>query len=103
MEQAILALLGVSITLTFYLDRGRRADLAQLRAETRADFAQLREETRADFAQLREETRADFAQLREETRAGFAQLTEIVLDLCRRVGQLEGRTEARESPAQPSP
>lgn len=81
MEQAILALLGVSITLTLYLDRGRRADIAQLRQETHAGFAQLR----------------------QETHAGFAQLTEVVMDLCRRVGRLEGRAEAAETSDQASP
>jgi hypothetical protein len=81
MEQAILALLGVIITLMLYLDRGRRADLAQLRTETRADLAQLR----------------------EETQAGFAQLTKVVMDLCRWVGRLEGRAETVESPTQASP
>ncbi len=43
MDQAILALLGVIITLMLYLDRGRRADLAQLREETQRGFAQLTE------------------------------------------------------------
>ena len=70
MDQAIIALLGVSITLTLYLDRGRRADIAQLR---------------------------------QEMHAGFAQLTEVVMDLCGRVGRLEGRAEAAETSAQASP
>ena len=43
MDQAILALLGVSITLMLYLDRGRRADIALLREETQRGFAQLTE------------------------------------------------------------
>lgn len=88
MEQAIIALLGVSITLTLYLDRGRRADLAQLRTEMRADLAQLREETQAGFAQLH---------------GRIDKLTEVVMDLCRRVGRLEGRAETTESPTQASP
>lgn len=41
MDQAILALLGVIITLMLYLDRGRRADLALLRQETQKGFAHL--------------------------------------------------------------
>ncbi|WP_419848781.1 hypothetical protein [Candidatus Poriferisocius sp.] len=88
MEQAIIALLGVSITLTLYLDRGRRADLAQLRTEMRADLAQLREETQAGFAQLH---------------GRIDKLTKVVMDLCRRVGRLEGRAETAESPTQASP
>ena len=43
MDQAILALLGVSITLMLYLDRGRRADIALLREETQRGFARLTE------------------------------------------------------------
>ncbi len=41
MEQVIIALLGVSITLILYLDRCRRADIAQLRQVTQDGFAQF--------------------------------------------------------------
>ena len=44
MEQAILALLGITITLILYLDRGRRADDAQFRRDMNEGFAQLRDE-----------------------------------------------------------
>ncbi len=97
MEQAILALLGVVITLILYLDRARRSDIAQLRTEMRDGLA----EVRADNAQLRTEMRADNAQLRTEMNDGFKRvyqridkLTDTVMDLCRRVGRLEGRVEA---------
>lgn len=77
MEQVIIALLGVSITLTLYLDRCRRGDLAQLRQVTHDGFAQLH--------------------------GRIDKLTEVVMDLCRRVGRLEGRAEAAETSAQASP
>ena len=102
MEQAILALLGISITLTLYLDRGRRADLAQLRTETNEGFAQLRSEVHDGL----KEVRAENAKLRDDMNQGFKQvhtridkLTDTVMDLCRRVGRLEGRAEA----SQPKP
>ncbi|MCY4433544.1 MAG: hypothetical protein OXE45_07715 [bacterium] len=103
MDQAILALLGVIITLILYLDRGRRADIAQLRKEMQAGFAKLREEMQAGFAKLREETHQGDARLREEMQRGFAQLTEMIMDLVSRVGRLEGRAEAVATPTEPSP
>ena len=80
MDQAIIALLRVIITLTLYLDRGRRADLAQLRQEVHQGDAQLR----------------------EEMQRGFAHLTEMIMDLVNRVGRLEGRAKATSTPTQPS-
>jgi len=108
-DQAILALLGVIITLMLYLDRSRRADTALLRQETQAGLAQM--ETRMDkgLAQVREEVRLGDTQTREEMQRGFAylheridKLTEAVLDLARRVGRLEGRAEAASVSAQTS-
>ncbi len=87
MDQAILALLGVIITLMLYLDRGRRADIAQLRQEVHQGEARLREEMQRGFAYLHE--RID-------------KLTEVVMDLVNRVGRLEGRAEATSTPTQPS-
>ena len=80
MDQAIIALLGVIITLMLYLDRGRRADLAQLRQEVHHGDARLR----------------------EEMQRGFAHLTDMIMDLVNRVGRLEGRTDTSATPAQPS-
>ncbi|MCY3860439.1 MAG: hypothetical protein OXG67_00525 [bacterium] len=120
MDQTILALLGVIITLMLYLDRGRRADLALHRKETQRGFAQvaeaiqsgdtqLREEIKNGDTQLREEIKNGDAQLREEMHRGFAhlheridKLTEVVMDLVRRVGRLEGRADAEAASAQPS-
>ncbi|MCY3960518.1 MAG: hypothetical protein OXG34_02465 [bacterium] len=131
MDQTILALLGVIITLMLYLDRGRRADLALHRKETQRGFAQvaeaiqsgdtqlreeikngdtqLREEIKNGDAQLREEIKNGDTQLREEMHRGFAhlheridKLTEVVMDLVRRVGRLEGRADAEAASAQPS-
>lgn len=106
MEQAILALLGIGITLTLYLDRGRRADIALLRA----DNAKLRDDMHDGFKELRTEVRADNAQLRGEVHDGFKRvhnrldkLTNVVMDLCRRVGRLEGRAEALQSNPDASP
>ena len=100
MEQAILITLGIIISLMLYLDRGRRVDNTKLRDDMNRGF----EEARADNAKLREEARADNAKLREEVHEGFKwvhnrldKLTDVVMDLCRRVGRLEGRAEALES------
>ena len=123
MEQAILALLGISITLTLYLDRGRRADVALLRSdnaqlrrdmesgfkEARADNAKLRQDVRDSNAQIREEMRDGNTQIRKEMNDGLKQvhsrldkLTDVVMDLCRRVGRLEGRIEASDPKADTS-
>ena len=127
MEQAILAMLGIIITLMLYLDRGRRADDAQIRrdmnensaqvreemrdanAQIRRDMnensAQVREEMRENNAQIRQEMSENNAQIRQEMNDGFKQvhsrldkLTDIVMDLCRRMGRLEGRAESKEVP-----
>lgn len=99
MDQAILALLGVIITLMLYLDRGRRADIALLRQEVHQGDARLREEMQAGLAQLREEMQRGFAHLHER----IDKLTEVVMDLVRRVSRLEGRADTEATPAQPSP
>ena len=109
MDQTILALLGVIITLMLYLDRGRRADLALHRKETQRGFAQVAEAIQSGDTQLREEIKNGDTQLREEMHRGFAhlheridKLTEVVMDLVRRVGRLEGRADAEAASAQPS-
>ncbi|MCY4163625.1 MAG: hypothetical protein OXE93_05350 [bacterium] len=130
MEQAILALLGVNITLMLYLDRGRRADIAQLRQETQAALARLEDklETKIDnglsqleskmsqleskmdtkleqletkMSQLESKMDTKLKQLETKMDTGFNRvnaridyLTEVVMDLARRVGRLEGRAEA---------
>ncbi|MCY4272099.1 MAG: hypothetical protein OXF00_05595 [bacterium] len=90
MDQAIIALLGVIITLMLYLDRGRRADIAQLRQETQSGLAQMGERLDNGLNQTREEMQRGFAYLHKR----IDKLTEAVLDLARRVGRLEGRAEA---------
>lgn len=108
MEQAILAMLGLIITLMLYLDRGRRADDAQIRADMNEGFAQIRADMHEGDAQIRTEmnngiaeARAENAKLRDDMKDGFKQivsrldkLTDVVMDLCRRVGRLEGKAEA---------
>ena len=104
MEQAILAMLGIIITLMLYLDRGRRADDAQIRRDMNENNAQLRKEMNDGTAQIRKEMRDGSAQIRQEIQDGLKQvhnrldkLTDVVMDLCRRVGRLEGRAEALDS------
>ena len=104
MEQAILAMLGIIITLMLYLDRGRRADDAQIRKDMNENNAQIRKELSDGLAQTRSETNNGLAQLRSETTDGFKQvhnrldkLTDVVMDLCRRVGRLEDRAEVWET------
>ncbi len=111
MEQAILALLGISITLTLYLDRGRRTDNAKLRQDMNNGNTQLRQELNDGNSQVRQEmrdglkaVRAENAKLRDDMNDGFKhihsrldKLTDIVMDLCHRIGRLEGRAEAMES------
>lgn len=53
MEQAILALLGITITLMLYLDRSRRANDTQFRKEMNEGFAQLRDEIRKGVLAVR--------------------------------------------------
>ncbi|MDE0115839.1 MAG: hypothetical protein OXT07_04390 [bacterium] len=118
MEQAILAMLGIIITLMLYLDRGRRADDAMIRKDMNDGNAQIRKElndglkaVRAENAQFRQDMNDGNARLRQDMNDGNAQLrqdmndsfkqvhsrldklTDIVMDLCRRVGRLEGRGE----------
>ena len=100
MEQAIIVLLGIIITLMLYLDRGRRADDAQLRKDLNDGMKELR----AENAQLRQDMNDGNAQLRQDMNNGFKQvhsrldkLTDVVMELCRRVGWLEGRAEASAS------
>ena len=96
MEPAILGVLAIMLTVMLYLDRTRRADIGDMRA----DHAGLREEMNANTAALREEMNANTAALREEMNAGFArtearidQLTTAVINLAESLGQVKGRTE----------
>ena len=91
-----------------------RAENAKTREEARADNAQLRtdmhsgfQDIRAENAKTREEARADNAQLRTDMDTGFNRicerldkLTDVVMDLCRRVGRLEGKAEGSTNPDQ---
>ena len=82
MEQAIIALVSLSLTLTIYLDRTRRVDMA-------AGFARL--DGRID--DLRTEMDGHIDDLRKEMTAGFAAQTTALVDLAQSVGRVEGRTE----------
>ena len=85
MEPAILGVLAIMLTVMLYLDRTRRADIGDMRA----DHAGLREEMNANTAALREEMNAGFAR----TEARIDQLTTAVINLTESLGQVKGRTE----------
>ena len=118
MEAAILGVLAIMLTVMLYLDRTRRADIGDMRADhagLRADmstetatlrkemndgFAALRKEMNDGFAALRKEMNDGFAALREEIRTSSArtdtridQLTTAVINLAESLGQVKGRTE----------
>ena len=118
MEAAILGVLALMLTVMLYLDRTRRADIgdmradhAGLRADTSAETAALRKEMNENTAALRKEMNentaalrkemnANTAALRKEMNAGFArtearidQLTTAVINLAESLGQVKGRTE----------
>ena len=82
MEQAIIALVSVSLTLTIYLDRTRRVDMA-------AGFARLD----GRINDVRTEMNGRIDDLRTEMTAGFAAQTTALVDLAQSVGRVEGRTE----------
>ena len=82
MEQAIIALVSVSLTLTIYLDRTRRVDMA-------AGFARLD----GRINDVRTEMDGHIDDLRKEMTAGFAAQTTALVDLAQSVGRVEGRTE----------
>lgn len=98
MEQAILAMLGIVITLILYLDRGRRADIALLRS----DNAQLRRDMEAGFKESRSELKGDMETGFKRIDKRLDKLTDVVMDLCRRVGRLEGRIDVAETPDNPA-
>ena len=82
MEQAIIALVSLSLTLTIYLDRTRRVDMA-------AGFARLD----GRINDVRTEMNGRIDDLRKEMTAGFAAQTTALVDLAQSVGRVEGRTE----------
>ncbi|MCY3578072.1 MAG: hypothetical protein OXH53_12225 [bacterium] len=98
MEQAILAMLGIIITLMLYLDRGRRTDIALLRN----DNAQLRRDMETGFKESRSEFKRDMETGFKHVNNRLDKLTDVVMDLCRRVGRLEGRIEASDPKADTS-
>ena len=100
MESAILGVLALMLTVMLYLNRSRRADTRDLRADMTSEFATLRADMKTEIATLRKEMNDGFAVLREELRASSArsdtridQLTTAVLNLAESLGQVKGRTE----------
>ena len=81
MEPAILGVLAIMLTVMLYLDRTRRADIgdmradhAGLRADMSAEIAALRKDMNDGFAALRNEMSANTAALRDEMNANTAAL-----------------------------
>ncbi|WP_419928061.1 hypothetical protein [Candidatus Poriferisocius sp.] len=95
-------MLGISITLTLYLDRGRRADIAQLRADLNENAALLRRDMETGFKESRSELKGDMETGFKRIDKRLDKLTDVVMDLCRRVGRLEGRIEASDPKADTS-
>ncbi|MCY4102514.1 MAG: hypothetical protein OXG55_04485 [bacterium] len=111
MEPAVLALVGLTLTVVIHLDRSRdkamqkgfnalAGALNQLRTETTENDDKLRAEMQTGFAanatalnQLRTETTENDDKLRAEMQTGFAANATALLELARNVGRVEGRTE----------
>ena len=104
METAVLALVGLTLTVMIHLDRSRGkamqngfAELAsalnQLRTEMTENNDKLRTEMTDNNHRLRAEMTENNDKLRAETQAGFAANATALLELARNVGRVEGRTE----------
>ena len=85
MEPAILGVLAIMLTVMLYLDRTRRADIgdmradhAGLRADMSAEIAALRKDMNDGFAALRNEMSANTAALRDEMSANTAALRDEI-------------------------
>ena len=85
MEPAILGVLAIMLTVMLYLDRTRRADIgdmradhAGLRADMSAEIAALRKDMNDGFAALRNEMSANTAALRDEMNANTAALRDEI-------------------------
>ena len=76
-------ILTVMLTVMIYLDRSRRAEMAELRAELRAGMAELRAEMVSGFDRVEKR----FLQMDER----FLQLTGMVVGFAEDVGELKGR------------
>ena len=104
MEPAVLALVGLTLTVVIHLDRSRdkamqkgfnalAGALNQLRTETTGALNQLRTETTGALNQLRTDMTENDDKLRAEMQTGFAANATALLELARNVGRVEGRTE----------
>ena len=72
MEAAILGVLALMMTVMLYLDRSRRADTRDLRADTTSEFVTLRADMKTESATLRADMRTEITTLRKEMNDGFA-------------------------------
>jgi len=111
MEQAVLALVGLTLTVTgltltvmIHLDRSRGRTmqdgftaLAGALNQLRADMTENDDKLRAEMTENDDKLRADMTEnddkLRAEMQAGFAANATALLELARNVGRVEGRTE----------
>ena len=85
MEQAIISLVSLSVAVTLYLDRGRRADFRQL--EGRLEKLDKR------FARLEKKLEKRISDSAARTDARINDLNRSVIELAQSVGRTEGRTE----------
>ena len=80
MEPAIISILALMLTVMLYLDRGRRNDTRDLRAEMNTQFSALRKEIADGNASLRKEMNAGFARSDERLEAQIAALRAEMAD-----------------------
>ena len=92
MEQAIISLVSLAVAVTFYLDRGRRADLRRLEGQLDKRFDKIDE--RFDKIDERFETvEQKINDSAARTDARINDLNRSVIELAQSVGRVEGRTE----------
>lgn len=106
MDQAVIALVGLTLMVMIHLDRSRgkamrdgfealASAMNQLRVDLTGAVNQLRAETTSAVNQLRAQTTEANDKLRAEMQQGFAANATALLELARNVGRVEGRTETQ--------
>ncbi len=100
MEQAIIALVSLSVAVTFYLDRGRRAAGETLEDKLDERFGKLEQTVDKRFDKVDERFATVEQNLEEKigysaarTDARINDLNRSVIGLAQSVGRAEGRTE----------
>ena len=93
MEPAVLALVGLTLTVVIHLDRSRDKAMQKGFNALAGALNQLRTETTGALNQLRTDMTENDDKLRAEMQTGFAANATALLELARNVGRVEGRTE----------